>query len=127
MGLPDKAIATIGDRAEYVSDPQLKAKIFFELAHCYIAKEDLERAHGKLTESLITLEPGPLAYEVALKLADICLKLNRDSEAVSVCSQLLDLQPSGQIKQKTLNLLAKAHHQQKNYNKAALALLGQWR
>jgi tetratricopeptide (TPR) repeat protein len=126
MGLVDKAIAIIGDRAEYVSDTQLKTKICFELSDCYIEKGRLDVAHKKLAEILVLTESGPLAHEIALRLAEVCLQLGQNNQTISVCSQLLNLQPSEQIKQKTLDLMAMAYKQQKNYDRAALALLGQW-
>jgi len=126
MGLADKAISVLGDRAEYVPDPQLKAKLRLELAKCYIAKGDLKFARRDLTETLVLVEPGPLAQEVALELADVCLKLGENSQAINVCSQLLDSGPSEQIRQKALSTLATAYKQQKNFDKAALVLLGRW-
>ena len=126
MGLVDKAIAELGDKAEYILESELKTKVSLELVNCHIAKEDLERAYKSLTEILVFAEPGPLAHESAVKLADVCLKLRRDSQAISVCSQLLDLEPSEKIKQKALNILATAYNRQKNYDQAALALLDQW-
>ena len=126
MGLVDEAIAAIGDRAKYTLDSQAKARISLELAKCYIAKEKLEPARKELTEILMFVEPGPLSHEIALQLADVCLKLGQSSQTISICSQLLDLRPSTQIKQKALNTLAAAYSQQKNYDKAALALLGKW-
>jgi len=127
MGLVDKAIAILGDRAEFISDPQLKAKVSLELADCYVNKENFELARKKLAEILIVIESGPLAHEIALKLAAVCLKLGQDSQATSVCLQLLDLEPPEQIKQKALELLATAYDQQKDYDRAALALLGKWK
>lgn len=126
MGLVDKAIAAIGDRALYISDSRTKARISFELAKCYIAKEKLGPARKVLTETLMSVEPGPLSHEIALELADVCLKLGQSSQTISICSQLLDLGPSPQIKQKALNTLAAAYNRQKNYDKAALALVGKW-
>jgi tetratricopeptide (TPR) repeat protein len=127
MGLIDKAISILGDKAEYTSDPQLKAKISLELTDCHIAKGNLEPARRKLTKILAIIKPGPLAQETALKLADVCLKLGQNSQSISICSQLLDSAPSERIRQKTLKILAIAYNQQKNYDKAALALLGQWK
>ena len=127
MGLVDKAIAVLGDRAEYISDPQLKNQIYFELCDCYIENENLTLAHKKLTEILVMTKSGPIAYKISLKLTEVCLQLGRYKQAVSICSQLLDLQPPEQIKQKTLDFLTMAYNQQKNYDKAALALLGQWK
>jgi tetratricopeptide (TPR) repeat protein len=126
MGLVDKAIAALGDRAEYISDPQLKAEISFELAKCHITKGNLELARSNLTEILILVEPGPLSHKAACELADVCLKLGQNSQTISVCSQLLNLDPSAQIKQKTLNILAAAYSRQKNYDRAVLALSGRW-
>jgi len=126
MGLVDKAITVLGDKAEYIPDPQLKAKLSFELAKCYITKDDLELARKDLTEILVLIEPGPLAQEAALELADVCLKLGENSQSIYVCSQLLNSDPSEQIRQKALNIFAMAYKQQKNYDKAALILLGKW-
>jgi len=125
-GLIDKAIATLGNRAEYISEPQLKARISFELSKCYIAKGSLGLARRNLTEILVFVEPGPLAHEIALKLADVCLELGQNPQTVSICLQLLDLAPSPPVKKKTLDLLATAYRRQKNYDKAALILLGRW-
>jgi len=126
MGLPDEAIAALGDIAEYLPDSQLKTRVSFELVNCYIAKGDLEFAHKKLAEILISAAPGPLAHEVALELAEVCFKLGQDSQTVSVCLQLLDSAVSARIKQKALKVLAAAYNRQKKYDDAALALFGRW-
>ena len=126
MGLVGRAITTLGDRAEYLDDPKLKAKVSFELAECLAAEGDLEIARSKLTEILTSVEPGSLAHEVALKLAEVCLKLGQNAQTISTCSQLLDSGPSAQIKQRALNILAMVYQQQKNYDKAAMALAGKW-
>ena len=127
IGLVDKAITLLGNRARYVHDSQLGAEINFELSECYIEKGNLNLARKKLAEILVLAESGPLTYQSALNLADICLKLGHDSQAISVCSQLLDMEPPEQIKQEALQLLATAYNQRKNYDSAALALLGQWK
>ena len=126
IGLVNEAIAAIGDRAQYTLDPQAKASISLELAKCYSAKGNLQGAQKVLSESLMIVEPGPLAHEIAFELADVCLKLGQNSQAISVCSQLLDLDPTETIKQRALNILAAAYSQQKDYDRAALALLGWW-
>ncbi len=127
LGLLDTAIVTLRDRAEYISDPQLNAKMSFELAQCHIAKGNLESARSGLSEILGTVEPGPLAQQTAMELADVCLKLERGSQTISVCLQLLELDVSKQKKQQILRMLAEAYNQQKNYDKATLALSGQWK
>ncbi|MHC4425038.1 MAG: tetratricopeptide repeat protein [Planctomycetota bacterium] len=127
LGLVDSAIVSLRDRAEYVSDSQLNAKISFELAQCHIAKGNLERARSGLSGILGVIEPGLLAQRTALELADVCLKIGRSPQAISVCLQLLDSDVSAQIKQRALKVLAAAYSQQKDYEKAALALSGQWK
>ena len=127
MGLIDKAIVMLGDKAEYVDNIQLKTEIRFEQSECYIEEGDLNLAYKKLSEILAQAEPGLLEHKIAYRLADVCFKLERYSQTISVCLQLLDLQPPEQIKQKTLKLLAMAYSRQKNYDHAALALLGQWK
>jgi TolA-binding protein len=124
IGLLDKAVAALRDRAQYLPDPQLKAKASFELAKCYIAEGNLDLARKTLAEILVIVEPGPLAHEVQLELAGVCLKLGRCAQVVSVCSQLLESHPSGRIRQDALALLANAYNRQENYDGAALALLG---
>ncbi|MGD8500372.1 MAG: tetratricopeptide repeat protein [Phycisphaerales bacterium] len=127
LGLADTAIVSLRDRTEYISDSQLNAEISFELAQCYITKGDLESARSSLSEILGAVEPGLLAQRTGLELADVCLKLGRSSQTISVCLQLLNSDVPAQMKQRTLKTLAAAYNQQKDYEKAALALSGQWR
>jgi len=127
IGLIEKAIALLDEKAEYISDYQLKTRITLELADCYIENGNLNFACDRLTNFFIIAEPGPLTQQAVLKLADVCLKLDRYPQAASVCLQLLDMQPPEKTKQKALELLAKAYDKQKYYNKATLALLGQWK
>ena len=127
LGLVDSAIVLLRDRAEYISDPQLNAKISFELARCHLAKGNLESARSGLSEILGVVEPGPLAQQTAMELADVCLKLERSSQTVSVCMQFLDSDISDQVRSEILKKLAAAYEQQKNYDKATLALSGQWK
>jgi tetratricopeptide (TPR) repeat protein len=127
MGLIDKAIAILGDRSQYVDDIQLKIEIDFEFSQCCIEKGDVNLAYKKLSEILILTKSGPLAYKIAYKLSEVCFQLGQYAQTISVCLQLLDLQPPEQIKQDTLKLLARAYSKQKNYNRAALAFFGQWK
>ena len=127
LGLIDTAIISLRDRAEFISDSQLNAKISFELAQCHIAQGNLESARSGLSEILSTVEPGPLAQQIAMELTGVCLKLDRGSQAVSVCLQLLESGVPEQDKQQILRMLAEAYNQEKNYDKATLALSGQWK
>jgi tetratricopeptide (TPR) repeat protein len=126
MGLADKAVATLGEQAEYVTDQQLKAKVSLEIIRCRIAKGDLERAYKDLTKIMTFVEPGPVMDEITLELANVCLKLDQCEQAIAVCSQLLSDGPCVKMKQEALEILATAYRRRQEYDKAALALLGQW-
>ena len=127
MGFVDKAISAIGDRADYVSDAQLKAEILFELARCYKADGRLELARRNLSDILIIAEKGQLFDNAAIELADVCRKLGRNSEVVSVCIQILNSQPKDDVKKQALSILADAYRSQKDYDNALLALMGKWK
>jgi tetratricopeptide (TPR) repeat protein len=125
MGLVDKAMAVLADRADYLPDPELKARIHFEMTKCYIERCQWERAHKSLSSILVIIEPGPFAHEVEYELAQVSLKLNRVAQTIAICSRILKSAPSETIRKKTSDLLARAYTQQKDYDGAALALLGE--
>jgi len=127
MGLFDEAVTILGDTAQYLHASQLKAEILFEQSKCLIAKGDLASARKNLTEILVFVEPGPLAYEIMYELADLCLKLNENTQVISISLQILNSEAEDTLKQKTSELLATAYTRQKDYDKAALVLLGQWK
>ncbi|MFC1781530.1 tetratricopeptide repeat protein, partial [Planctomycetota bacterium] len=127
LGLVDTAITSLRDKAEYILDSQLNAKIAFELAKCLIIKEDLELAADYLTEVLRMAEPGPLTQDATLELANVCLELAQYSQTKSLCLKLLDMDLTIQTRQKTLKILAEVYNKEKDYDKAALTLSGQWK
>ena len=127
LGLVDAAIVSLQDRVGYVSDQQLDAKISFELALCQIANGDLEQARSGLSEVLGVVEPGPLAQKTAQMLSDVCLQLDQEAQAISVCLELLDSDPVLEVRQQALQTLSVAYRRRKEYDKAALALSGQWK
>jgi tetratricopeptide (TPR) repeat protein len=124
LGLVDKAASLLDKEVQYLPDSQLKAQFTLELAKCYIAKQDFELAYKTLTEILVVVEPGPLAQQIGCLLAQVCLQLGRTSQAIAVCSQILEYNPPEELRQRALALLAEAYSRQKNYNSVVLALLG---
>ncbi|MCK5472418.1 MAG: hypothetical protein KAI59_00180 [Planctomycetes bacterium] len=125
MGFVDKAIAILGDKIEYISDEQLEARAAFELTKCYIAKGDLLLAYSRLNEILVTAKPGNDTYEITLELADVCLKLGRNEQSISICSALTDFSLSQPMKEKTAEILITAYNREKKYDQAALVILGE--
>jgi len=125
MGLFNKAMAVLADRAEYLPDPELKARVHFEMTKCYIAKGQWERAYKSLSSILVIVEPGPFAQEVEYELAQVSLKLSRVAQTIAICSRILKSAPSETVRKKVSDLLARAYTQQKDYDGAALALLSE--
>jgi TolA-binding protein len=126
LGLADSAIDSLHNRAQYVTESSLRTKITYEIAECYKDSGKLELARNNFSEVLRSAEPGPLAEQAALELAEVCLRLEQSSQSVSVCLQLLNSNVSDQTHQNALKTLAEAYNRQKDYDKAALALAGQW-
>ncbi len=126
MGLVEKAIVTLTDRAEYTLDHRLKAKLCLGLAKCYIDTGDFVSARDKLDQAITVAEPGELADKANVLIAETCLELGKYNRAISICERLLNSSPPEKLKERALNVLASAYDKQKNYKMAALALLGKW-
>ena len=122
-GLVEQASALLADRIQYLTDTKLKAYVTLEMARCEIAANHLDLARSYLTDAISSIDAGPDAQTASLELAEICLKLKDYQQAVFICKQLLDSSTPEQIKQKASKLLAAAYSNQKNYDKAAMALL----
>ena len=83
----------------------------------------LTLARSYLTDAISSINAGPDVQTASLELAEVCLKLKDYRQTISICKQLLDSSPPEQIKQKASKLLATAYSNQKDYDKAAIALL----
>ncbi len=122
LGLLETAVELLKDRSDFITDTQLNAQISFELANCYLANNDLEKGRSSLSEVLRIAEPGELSQKAAKKMAQVCLELGYNSQAVSVCRQLLDTDISNNLKSEVKTLLAQALNNEKKYEEAALVL-----
>jgi tetratricopeptide (TPR) repeat protein len=124
MSLYSKAISTLADKAEYITDKQLKSQMLYEIALAKIEMGNLNSACNTLMETVRVCEPGVFNDQITITLADICLKLDRDEQASNLCSELIQNSASQQIKQQARLLMADIYRKQNNFDKAALALLG---
>jgi tetratricopeptide (TPR) repeat protein len=130
-GLVEQALALLTDRIQYLTDAKLKAYVTLEMARCEIAANHLDLARSYLTDAISSIDAGPNAQMASLELAEVCLKLKDYRQTISICKQLLlatdntegRASPPEQIKQKASKLLSAAYSSQKDYNKAAIALL----
>ena len=122
-GLVEQAVALLADRIQYLTDTKLKAYVTLEMARCEIASNHLDLARSYLTDAISSIDAGPDAQTASLELAEVCSKLKDYRQTISICKQLLDSSPSEQIEQQASKLLAAAYSNQKDYDKAAIALI----
>ncbi|MFA5783867.1 MAG: tetratricopeptide repeat protein, partial [Phycisphaerae bacterium] len=124
--LPQKALAILNDRFDYIIEPQLRASAYYEAGLCYIDLEQIENARGCFTRLLSIAEPGLLADKTSLKLAELSLKLNKDEKAVEICTRLLERNDiPDDLRKSTVNTLAQAYKKQNDYQKAIQLLVEQ--
>jgi tetratricopeptide (TPR) repeat protein len=131
MGLADQALTALCDRERYVADPQLRAGIIIEIARCGVSEGKLDLAKDRLTEGLSLLEAGPEAQAVSLELAEVCLKLGEDQQAITICNRVIDSTQSGEerqtvdesLRRKASEILASAYSRQHDLDKAAQVIL----
>lgn len=125
MHLPQKALDLINDRFDYIIQPDLRAKAYFETGQCYIELNQAEKAHLSFIKLLSIAEPGTLADYATLKLAEISLQLDKTDKAIELCSQLLTRQISDDLRQAAVHILARAYKKQNNLEKAISILVEQ--
>ena len=125
MYLAEKALAALNDKIDYILDPQLRAKAYFEGAACLVETGQIETAHRYLVKSLALMPGGPLADQVTLRLAELSLKLDKNDQTIELCSQLLQRQIPDELRRAAVAALATAYKKQNNYEKAATLLLEQ--
>ena len=123
IGLVDKAIAILGEKAQFLPSPELKGKVALELTACYRDQGQYEQARQVLSETFALVEPGPLAENIGGELARICLRVGQPTQAISVCSQLLQHATDAAARRSIQALLAEAYRGQKQYDQAVSVLL----
>jgi tetratricopeptide (TPR) repeat protein len=131
MRLAGQALAVLCDRERYVADSRLKAGIIIEIARCAVSEGKFDLAEERLTEGLSLIEAGPEAQAVSLELAEVCLKLNENQQAITICNQIIDSTQSREghqtaddaIKRKAAEILASAYNKQHDFDRAAQVIL----
>ena len=125
IGLVDKAIALLQEKGQFLPSPELKGRVAIELAACYVNNDDIESARKTLSDAFALVGPGPLAQQIGQELAWMCLRVGQTSQAISVCSQLLE-HASANEKPPVLNLLVGAYRKQGRYDLAMTAMLNRY-
>ncbi|HEX41131.1 MAG TPA: tetratricopeptide repeat protein [Phycisphaerales bacterium] len=124
IGLADLAVGLIRHRVQYLVDPELKARANLDLARSLKALGHIDEAAACLGDILVYAASGPTAQTVQYELAAACLELNRHEQTVGICLDLLRSDPPDDLRQQTFRLLAQAYARQRDYERAAQALIG---
>jgi tetratricopeptide (TPR) repeat protein len=125
IGLTDKAVSLLQEKGQFLPSPELQARVALELAQCWLINGNAESARKALSDAFATIGPGPLGQQVGRELARACLYLGQHTQAVSVCSQLLERAAPAE-KTLALDLLAEAYRRQGQYDRAMAAMLNQY-
>ncbi|MBN1359551.1 MAG: tetratricopeptide repeat protein [Sedimentisphaerales bacterium] len=122
MGLVDKAVALLGEKSQFLPNPELKGRVALELAACYGDMQQYEDARQILSEAFALVQPGPLAQQIGCELAGVCLHVGQAGQAISVCSQLLEHTTDATEIEQITTRLAAAYRAQSQYDRAISAL-----
>ena len=121
MGLADKAASVLRAGIASISEAPRRVEMEVELARCYVACGDLSAAWLLLTAALPNAVPGEVADRVKCELADVCLKMEKPVQAITIASEVLKSSCPAPMRRRVLNIMGRAYLMQRDYEKAALA------
>jgi len=124
MNLDNQAIALLSGRIAAVQDSQLRSEMSLQLSRSHIALNNLETARDTLCQAMLHSEPGITTTRLQCELANVCVKLGDNAQAVKICSQILASSIPDELRIQTRNILGTAYANQKQYDKAAKVFSG---
>jgi tetratricopeptide (TPR) repeat protein len=124
MNLTEQAAALLAGKINSVQDAQLRSEMAIQLARCHIALSDLDAARDTICQAMLRSEPGMATTLLQCELADICVKLGDNAQAIKICSQILASSVPDDLQKRTQNILGTAYTKQKQYNQAAKIFSG---
>ncbi|RPI61394.1 MAG: hypothetical protein EHM48_05710, partial [Planctomycetaceae bacterium] len=122
MGSPEKAITYLNRNSAVLDEQAAQAAAKLELARCQIQLDQPNDAYKTLTDILPHLS-GDEAALATCELAEVCLKLGKPQQAVSLCNELKKTVQEPLLT-RVRKTLSQAYIDQKDYENAALALSG---
>jgi tetratricopeptide (TPR) repeat protein len=124
MNLHDRAVELLAGRVNMVEDARIRSEMALQLARSQKAMDNPAAARDMLCQALLHSEPGLPTALLQCELADICITLGDNKQAVTICSQILASSVPDDVRNRARNLLGAAHTNQKQYDKAAKAFSG---
>jgi tetratricopeptide (TPR) repeat protein len=103
--------------------PLIKAKLLYEMALCCENQHNPQMAFQYLAKCLTASQDNSIFPAATLKLAQINFQLEQYEKAKKLCDNIILMQCPSEIKHETADLIAKIYLKQKNFDKAAMALI----
>ncbi|HPS54195.1 MAG TPA: hypothetical protein PLP05_01225, partial [Sedimentisphaerales bacterium] len=123
IGLTEKSLFLLADKAEYISDPQLKSEVMLEMSLCYVSQGNLNKAEEILSKIITIVEPGDYADQIKLELAQVLFDQNKPDQTILICSKIMDANTNKQTREKASKLASEAYKYKDDYDSAAAVLL----
>ena len=124
MNLPDHGLMLLEGKLTATSDMNIKALMLLEMAYCCDATGDYARAKTMICDVIINMPSEKDNVVLRYDLARICLKLNENTQAVTVCNDILKNKLDAKMRERVLEVLGGAYTNLKQYDKAALVYSG---
>ncbi len=120
MGLAESAISLLRRRILDLKDAHLKARACLELSRCFVDNNQIDEAHQILGDALPELT-APESTIAQCELADLCVRLGKHSQAVTLCMQVKASKPGKTLESRATRTLADAYIGLREFDKAGLA------
>ena len=125
MGLSTRAIVILKEGLSDLAEPNERVDVYREMAQCYELDAELSLARQFYIEAWNLLEPGPVAYDVRIKVAEITLSMGDVKKAIEMCNTLTAISLSRPQQRQVNHMLSKAYLQENDLTKAAAIMLQQ--
>jgi tetratricopeptide (TPR) repeat protein len=122
MTLSDQAVMLMKSRLASASSPETAARMTILLAQGLADSGDIEGARTRLGDLVPRLEAGPLAHRATVALAQVCLRGGRNTQAISLCRDLLKSSCSDEVRREARDILGRAYRLEKDYEQAVIVL-----
>ena len=124
MNLPDQGLTILEGKAGATSSLQIKSEMMLEMAQCYNATGNYARARGLLCEAIVNMPQSSETAGLQCDLAEVCLKMNENQQAINVCNELLKGNINSKIKARVEAVLGEAYTKLKQFDRAAMVYGG---
>lgn len=114
----DAALQQIDATLPTLSDADLKSEALAIAGRCYLGQQKLDEAAKAFEQSFVSSPKRDQSDRTLLALADVCLKLNRTTNATTALDRILSDFPKSPFAEEATFRLAEAAYAAETYSKA---------